>query len=97
MGVADVLMLVCDGLHDTVETVWPRTVVQTCIVYLIRNSTARAPARSAARSHVISRPSAPHRARPPRLSGFWSSPRSRGKYPAVIELWSDAWTEMVPF
>jgi putative transposase len=40
-GVEDVLMLVCDGLKglpDAVETVWPRTVVQTCIVHLIRNS-----------------------------------------------------------
>ncbi|WP_438453463.1 transposase, partial [Streptomyces asiaticus] len=40
-GVENVLMLVCDGLKglpDAVETVWPRTVVQTCIVHLIRNS-----------------------------------------------------------
>lgn len=29
-------MLVCDGLKglpDAVETVWPRTIVQTCIVH----------------------------------------------------------------
>ncbi len=34
-------MLVCDGLKglpDAVETVWPRTVVQTCVVHLLRNS-----------------------------------------------------------
>ncbi|MBN3933321.1 transposase, partial [Streptomyces verrucosisporus] len=40
-GVNDVLMLVCDGLRglpDAVETVWPRTVVQTCVVHLLRNS-----------------------------------------------------------
>ncbi|MET8177158.1 IS256 family transposase [Streptomyces clavifer] len=40
-GVNDVLMLVCDGLKglpDAVETVWPRTVVQTCVVHLLRNS-----------------------------------------------------------
>jgi transposase-like protein len=36
-GVSDVLMLVCDGLKglpDAVEAVWPRTVVQTCVVHL---------------------------------------------------------------
>ncbi|MFE1165477.1 IS256 family transposase, partial [Streptomyces sp. NPDC058829] len=36
-GIEDVLMLVCDGLKglpDAVEAVWPRTVVQTCIVHL---------------------------------------------------------------
>ncbi|MBA9050413.1 transposase-like protein [Streptomyces phaeogriseichromatogenes] len=34
-GVNDVLLLVCDGLKglpEAVETVWPRTVVQTCVV-----------------------------------------------------------------
>ncbi len=34
-------MLVCDGLKglpDAVGAVWPRTMVQTCIVHLIRNS-----------------------------------------------------------
>ncbi|MFF0134800.1 IS256 family transposase, partial [Streptomyces mirabilis] len=40
-GVRDVLMLVCDGLTalpDAVNTVWPQTVVQTCVVHLIRAS-----------------------------------------------------------
>lgn len=40
-GVSDVLMLVCDGLKglpEAVETVWPRTIVQTCVVRLLRNS-----------------------------------------------------------
>src|SRR4051812_4450651 len=39
-GVADVLMVVCDGLTglpDAVTTVWPRTIVQTCVVHLLRN------------------------------------------------------------
>lgn len=40
-GLDDVLMLVCDGLKglpEAVETVWPRTIVQTCVVHLLRNS-----------------------------------------------------------
>ena len=40
-GTRDVLMLVCDGLKglpDAVNTVWDKTVVQTCIVHLLRNS-----------------------------------------------------------
>ncbi len=40
-GVDDVLMLVCDGLKglpEAVETVWPATIVQTCVVHLLRNS-----------------------------------------------------------
>lgn len=33
-------MLVCDGLKglpEAVEAVWPRTIVQTCVVHLLRN------------------------------------------------------------
>ncbi len=40
-GVCDVFFLVCDGLKglaEVVENVWPRTIVQTCVIHLIRNS-----------------------------------------------------------
>ena len=40
-GVGDVCLLVCDGLKglpDAVTTVWPQSVVQSCIVHLLRNS-----------------------------------------------------------
>ena len=37
--VRDVFFLVCDGLKglpEVVEAVWPQTIVQTCIIHLIR-------------------------------------------------------------
>jgi hypothetical protein len=40
-GTRDVLMVVCDGLKglpDAVSAVWDKTIVQTCIVHLLRNS-----------------------------------------------------------
>ncbi|HTN99154.1 MAG TPA: IS256 family transposase [Microthrixaceae bacterium] len=40
-GVEDVLIACCDGLTgfgDAINAVWPQTVVQTCVVHLIRNS-----------------------------------------------------------
>ena len=40
-GIRDVFFLVCDGLKglpDVVSNVWPQTIVQTCIVHLIRNT-----------------------------------------------------------
>ena len=40
-GVRDVFFLVCDGLKglpEVVANVWPQTIVQTCIIHLIRNS-----------------------------------------------------------
>jgi transposase-like protein len=42
-GVRDVFFLVCDGLKglpEVVENVWPQTIVQTCVIHLIRNSFA---------------------------------------------------------
>ena len=40
-GRDDVCMVVCDGLKGlpaAIETVWPQTITQTCIVHLLRNS-----------------------------------------------------------
>jgi putative transposase len=41
-GVADVFVICCDGLKgfpEAIEAVFPQTIVQTCIVHLIRSST----------------------------------------------------------
>ncbi len=40
-GVMDVFFLVCDGLKglpDAVEAVWPLSIVQTCVIHLMRNT-----------------------------------------------------------
>ena len=40
-GTKDVCILVCDGLTglpDAVASVWPQTIVQACVVHLIRDS-----------------------------------------------------------
>ena len=40
-GVADVCIVVCDGLKglpDAINTVWPAAIVQACVLHLIRNS-----------------------------------------------------------
>jgi len=40
-GVQDVCILVCDGLKwlpDSVTATWPLTIVQTCVIHLLRNS-----------------------------------------------------------
>jgi putative transposase len=40
-GTTDCCIVVCDGLKglpDAIATVWPATIVQTCIVHLLRNS-----------------------------------------------------------
>jgi len=100
-GVADVLMLVCDGLKglpDAVNTVWERTVVQTCVIHLLRNTF-----RYAARQDwdaiakdlrpiytAVNEPMA--RERFGEFAATW-----RSKYPAAVALWERAWSEFVPF
>jgi putative transposase len=100
-GVQDVLMLVCDGLKglpDAVTTVWPKTVVQTCVVHLLRNSfkyAARQDYEKIARALKPVYTAPTEDAATERFIEFtdaWGK-----KYPAIVKLWSDAWSEFVPF
>jgi transposase-like protein len=100
-GVADVLMLVCDGLKglpEAVETVWPRTIVQTCVVHLLGNSFRYAVRQDWDKIAKALKPvyTAPTEdAATERFMEFadaWAK-----KYPAIVKLWSDAWAEFVPF
>ena len=100
-GLEDVLMLVCDGLKglpDAVETVWPRTIVQTCVVHLLRNSFRYAARQDWGKIAKALKPiyTAPNEdaamERFMEFSEVWGK-----KYPAIVKLWSDAWAEFVPF
>ncbi|MFI8306538.1 transposase [Streptomyces sp. NPDC085927] len=100
-GVRDVLMLVCDGLSalpDAVNTVWPQTVVQTCVVHLIRASLRYASRRDWAE---IARDLKPvytavneEEARQ-RLADFDATWGKR--YPSIAGTWQRAWSEFMPF
>jgi putative transposase len=100
-GVQDVLIAVCDGLKglpEAITTTWERTVVQQCIVHLIRNSF-----RYAGRQHrdgivkalkpVYTAPSeAAAKDRFQEFTAEWG-----GRYPAIVKLWESLWAEFVPF
>jgi len=100
-GVADVLMVVCDGLKglpDAVTAVWDKTIVQTCIVHLLRNSfryASRADWAAIARDlkPVYTAPS--EQAALDRFAEF--SDKWEQRYPAIVRLWTNAWAEFVPF
>jgi putative transposase len=100
-GVADVLMVVCDGLTglpDAITTVWPATITQTCVIHLLRNSF-----RYAGRQHwdAIAKALKPvytaatEAAAKERFAEFIDAWGAR--YPAIIRLWDRAWAEFVPF
>jgi transposase-like protein len=100
-GVNDCLIVVCDGLKGlpgAVETVWPQTIVQTCIVHLLRNSFRYASKKdwSAIAKDLKPVYTAPsEQAALDRFAEFGEKWEKR--YPAIIRLWTNAWAEFVPF
>ena len=100
-GVDDVLIAVCDGLKglpEAITTVWERTIVQQCVVHLIRASF-----RYAGRQHrdAILKALKPVYTAPTEVAAkerFAEFTAAWGdRYPAIVKLWQDAWAEFVPF
>jgi transposase-like protein len=100
-GIRDVFFLVCDGLKglpDVVANVWPQTVVQTCIVHLIRNTFRLVSRRDwdAVKRDIKPIYTAPSPdAAVAALDEFeekWGA-----EHGAVIRLWRNAWDEFTPF
>ena len=77
---------------------WPQTIVQTCVVHLLRNSFKYASRRDWAAIARDLKPiyTAPSEAaaldRFAEFSDVWET-----KYPAIVRLWTNAWSEFVPF
>jgi putative transposase len=100
-GVRDVFFVVCDGLKglpEVVGNIWPQTIVQTCIIHLLRNTF-----RLTSRKYwdEIKRDVKPiytavnataARSAFDELTEKWGQ-----RYPAVIRLWDNAWAEFIPF
>jgi transposase-like protein len=100
-GVADVLVLCCDGLKglpDSARATWPLVDVQLCVVHLVRNSL-----RFASKKHwgQITR----------QLKAIYTAPGLNAAetafesfatewedtYPAMIKSWRDTWEDFIPF
>jgi len=100
-GIEDVLIACCDGLTgfgDAIEAVWPETVVQTCVVHLIRNTIRYISWKD--RKAIVAgiKPiyqAATIQAAATALDTFeveWGS-----RYPAVVDLWRRNWERFTPF
>src|SRR3954469_5267813 len=100
-GVGDVFFVVCDGLKglpDAVAAVFPATIVQACVIHLIR-----ATLRYASRKywdHLAGDLKAIYTAPTSEAAGaaFEELEEKWGKpYPAIAKLWRAAWEEFIPF
>ncbi|MEV4547139.1 IS256 family transposase [Nonomuraea wenchangensis] len=100
-GVDDVLMLVCDGLKglpQAVEAVWPRTIVQTCVIHLLRNSFRYASRQDWDKIARALKPVYTAATEDAALERFYEFSETWGrKYPAIVRLWEASWAEFVPF
>ncbi|MFH1104129.1 MAG: IS256 family transposase, partial [Actinomycetota bacterium] len=100
-GVVDVCIVVCDGLKglpEAIENTWSLAVVQTCVLHLIRNTfrfASKADWEAMAKDlrpvyTAVSEQDAKER--------FVAFAEAWGeRYPAIIRLWQNAWTEFAPF
>lgn len=101
-GVRDVLIACCDGLvglPEAIEAIWPATVVQTCVVHLIRASLRYVSyndrkAVAAALKPIYTAVNAD--AAFDELTAFADSELGR-KYGATVAAWERAWDRFVPF
>ena len=100
-GVADALIVCCDGLKglpDSIRTTWPDATVQTCVVHMVRNSLRYASKadwskitkqmRSIYTAPTVAAAEAEFEA----FAETWGQ-----KYPAMIRSWENSWGEFVPF
>lgn len=101
-GVADILIAVVDGLKgfpEAINAVFPETVVQTCIVHLIRNAMGFASWKD--RKLIASGLRSVYRAETAEaglaaLEAFEDSHWGR-KYPAIAQSWRRHWDQVIPF
>jgi putative transposase len=101
-GVEDILIAVVDGLKgfpDAINAVFPETIVQTCIVHLMRNSLDFASWKD--RKELAGGLKAIYAAlddtaAEAALTAFEAGPWGR-KYPAIGQIWRRAWPEVIPF
>ncbi len=100
-GLADALIVCCDGLRglpESIRATWPDATVQTCVVHMVRNSL-----RYASKTHwgpitrsmrdIYTAPTV--EAAEARFEAFaqdWVD-----TYPAMIRSWRQSWDEFTPF
>jgi putative transposase len=101
-GCNDILIAVVDGLKglaEAIETAYPATTVQTCIVHLIRNSLDYATWKDRKALAAALRPiytAATETAARAALDEFAQGPWG-AKYPTIADSWRRVWEHVIPF
>lgn len=101
-GVQDVFIVCCDGLKglpEAVEATWPDSMVQTCVVHLIRaaNRWVAYGDRKAVSAALKKVYTAPDEATAKLALDEFAASELGVKYPQSVKVWRDAWDRFVPF
>lgn len=100
-GVKDVLFVCCDGLKglpDAIEATWPKAIVQTCVVHLLRGATRYCSYKDRKAVLAALRPvytAVSVEAAAEAMDDFeltWGD-----RYGGIVRLWRDAWERFTPF
>jgi putative transposase len=100
-GVKDIFIACVDGLKgfpEAIESVFPQTIVQLCIVHLVRHSlnyVSWKERKEVARDLKTIYTSATDVEAEQRLTEF--SAKWDGKYPMIAKSWRSNWTRVIPF
>lgn len=101
-GLRDVLIVCCDGLTglpEAIEATWPQSMVQTCVVHLIRASMRFVSYKdrknvAAALKRIYSAPN--EKTAREALEEFAASDLG-ARYPQTVATWQRAWQRFTPF
>jgi putative transposase len=100
-GVRDVLFVCCDGLGglpEAIEVTWPKAIVQTCVIHLIRASMRyvshddRKKVATALRPIYTAINEAAAKDALEQLRGVHGK-----RYPGLLAAWDRAWEQFIPF
>jgi len=101
-GVKDILIAVVDGLKgfpEAINAAFPQTLVQTCVVHLLRNALAYVSWQD--RKHVVAALKPIYQAPTAdaallALDDFEAGPWGK-KYSTIVPLWRRQWDQVIPF
>ena len=100
-GIKDVLFVCCDGLNgiaDAVEAAWPKAIVQTCVVHLIRSPVKYVSWKDRKRAAALMRPIYTAVSEVAAVKALDELRRESGKKaPGMVAAWERAWDRFTPF
>ena len=101
-GVRDVLIVCCDGLKglpEAIEATWPDSMVQTCVVHLIRAAMRFVAYQDRKKVAAALKPiyTAPNEETARKALAEFETSELGQKYPSTVATWVNSWERFIPF